>query len=131
MRQANQQHGSEPALSLRPWQRLSVKLACLLTAVTVCAVAAVGGLTYKRHQRELEDTVGTQLLNFARVTALAVDPSLHAQIQRGLDPRSPAYLRIRRELLTIRNEVLLTNPICTHMTSTSDADAERLEALLR
>ena len=48
MRQANQQHGSEPALSLRPWQRLSVKLACLLTAVTVCAVAAVGGLTYKR-----------------------------------------------------------------------------------
>src|SRR3989441_11294150 len=113
MRQANQQHGSEPALSLRPWQRLSVKLACLLTAVTVCAVAAVGGLTYKRHQRELEDTVGTQLLNIARVTALAVDPSLHAQVQRGLDPRSPAYLRIRRELLTIRNEVLLTTPIYT------------------
>ncbi len=113
MRQANQQHGSEPALSLRPWQRLSVKLARLLTAVTVCAVAAVSGLTYKRHQRELEDTVGTQLLNIARVTALAVDPSLHAQVQRGLDPRSPAYLRIRRELLTIRNEVLLTTPIYT------------------
>ncbi len=91
MRQANQQHGSEPALSLRPWQRLSVKLACLLATVTACAVAAVDGLI----------------------------------------PRSPAYLRIRRELLTIRNEVLLTNPICTHMTSTSDADAERLEALLR
>ena len=113
MRQANQQHGSEPALSLRPWQRLSVKLACLLAAVTLCAVAAVGGLTYKRHQRELEDTVGTQLLNIARVTALAVDPALHAQVQRGLDSRSPAYLRIKRELLTIRNEVLLTTPIYT------------------
>ena len=103
MRQANQQHGSEPAHSLRPWQRLSVRLACLLAAVTLCAVAAVGGLTYKRHQRELEDTVGTQLLNIARVTALAVDPALHAQVQRGLDSRSPAYLRIKRELLTIRN----------------------------
>jgi class 3 adenylate cyclase len=113
MRQANQQHGSEPALSLRPWQRLSVKLACLLAAVTLCAVAAVGGLTYKRHQRELEDTVGTQLLNIARVTALAVDPALHAQVQRDLDSRSPAYLRIKRELLTIRNEVLLTTPIYT------------------
>ena len=113
MRQANQQHGSEPALSLRPWQRLSIKLACLLAAVTLCAVAAVGGLTYKRHQRELEDTVGTQLLNIARVTALAVDPALHAQVQRGLDSRSPAYLRIKRELLTIRNEVLLTTPIYT------------------
>ena len=113
MRQANQQHGSEPAHSLRPWQRLSVKLACLLAAVTLCAVAAVGGLTYKRHQRELEDTVGTQLLNIARVTALAVDPALHAQVQRGLDSRSPAYLRIKRELLTIRNEVLLTTPIYT------------------
>ena len=113
MRQANQQHGSEPAHSLRPWQRLSVKLACLLAAVTLCAVAAVGGLTYQRHQRELEDTVGTQLLNIARVTALAVDPALHAQVQRGLDSRSPAYLRIKRELLTIRNEVLLTTPIYT------------------
>jgi len=107
MRQANQQHGSEPAHSLRPWQRLSVKLACLLAAVTLCAVAAVGGLTYQHHQRELEDTVGTQLLNIVRVTALAVDPALHAQVQRGLDSRSPAYLRIKRELLTIRNEVLL------------------------
>jgi class 3 adenylate cyclase len=113
MHQANEQHASEPALSLRPWQRLSVKLACLLAAATLCAVAAVGGLTYTRHQRELEDTVGTQLLNIARVTALAVDPALHAQVQRGLDSRSPAYLRIKRKLLAIHNEVLLTTPIYT------------------
>jgi class 3 adenylate cyclase len=100
-------------LALRPWQRLSVRLACLLTAVTLLAVAAVGGFTYKRHQRELADTVGTQLLNIARVTALSVDPALHGQVQRGLDPRSAAYLRIKRDLVTIQNEVLLTTPIYT------------------
>ena len=69
----------------------SVKFACLLAAVTLCTVAAVGGLTYKCHQRELENTVGTQLLNIARVTALAVDPALHPQAQRSLDSRSAAY----------------------------------------
>jgi class 3 adenylate cyclase len=104
---------SVQTFGLRPWQRLSVRLACLLTAVTLLAVAAVGGFTYKRHQRELEDTVGTQLLNIARVTALAVDPSLHGQVQRSLDPKSAAYLRIKRELVTIQNEVLLTTPIYT------------------
>src|SRR5262249_13314564 len=36
----------------RPWHRLSVRLACLLAAVTVLAVAAVGGVTYERHRRE-------------------------------------------------------------------------------
>jgi len=113
MRQPSSASPSAPALGLRPWQRLSVRLACLLTAVTLLAVAAVGGLTYKRHQRELEDTVGTQLLNIARVTALAVDPGLHGQVQRSLDPRSAAYLRIKRELVTIQNEVLLTTPIYT------------------
>ena len=104
---------SGPASRLHPWQRLSVRLALLLTAVTLLAVGAVGGITYKRYQRELSDTVGTQLLNIARVTALAVDPSLHAQVQRAPDPRSQAYLRIKRELVTIQNEVLLTTPIFT------------------
>ena len=104
---------SGPASRLHPWQRLSVRLALLLTAVTLLAVGAVGGITYKRYQRELSDTVGTQLLNIARVTALAVDPSLHAQVQRAPDPRSQPYLRIKRELVTIQNEVLLTTPIFT------------------
>jgi class 3 adenylate cyclase len=103
--------GTDPGL--RPWQRLSVRLACLLAGVTVVAVAAVGGFTYQRYQRELADTVGTQLLNIARVTALVVDPNLHAQVQRGLDPGSPAYLRLKRELVTVQNELLLTTPIYT------------------
>src|SRR5262245_58019657 len=98
---------SRPDSQPRPWQRLSVRLACLLAAVTLLAVAAVGGVTYKRYQRELADTVGTQLLNIARVTALAVDPSLHGQAQRSLDAHSPAHLRLKRELLTIQNELLL------------------------
>src|SRR5499433_2601157 len=102
-----------PASRLHPWQRLSVRLALLLTAVTLLAVGAVGGITYKRYQRELADTVGTQLLNIARVTALAVDPGLPAQVQRTPDPRSQPYLRIKRELVTIQNEVLLTTPIFT------------------
>ena len=104
---------SAPGPRLHPWQRLSVRLALLLTAVTLLAVGAVGGITYQRHQRELADTVGTQLLNIARVTALAVDPSLHAQVQRAPDPRSQPYLRIKRELVTIQDEVLLTTPIFT------------------
>jgi len=104
---------SAPAPRLHPWQRLSVRLALLLTAVTLLAVGAVGAITYTRYQRELADTVGTQLLNIARVTALAVDPSLHAQVQRAPDPRSQPYLRIKRELVTIQNEVLLTTPIFT------------------
>ena len=113
MRQSSGDTPSVQTFGLRPWQRLSVRLACLLTAVTLLAAAAVGGFTYKRHQRELEDTVGTQLLNIARVTALAVDPSLHGQVQRSLDQKSAAYLRIKRELVTIQNEVLLTTPIVT------------------
>ena len=103
----------EVSLGLKPWQRLSVRLACLLAAVTLLAVAAVGGFTYKRHQRELADTVGTQLLNIARVTALAVDPGLHGKVQRGLDPHAQPYLQIKRELVTIQNELLLTTPIYT------------------
>lgn len=116
--------GTDPGL--RPWQRLGVRLACLLAAVTVLAVAAVGGFTYQRYRRELADTVGTQLLNIARVTALAVDPNLHAQVQRGLDPGSAAYLRLRRDLVTIQNELLLTTPIYT----LSDFDPARGAARL-
>src|SRR5262245_41456587 len=52
----------------RPWQRLSVRLAALFALVTVLAVGAVGLVTYERQQREVQDTVGTQLLNIARVT---------------------------------------------------------------
>jgi len=97
----------------RPWQRLSVRLAGLFAAVTLLAVGAVGLFTYERHQREVQDTVGTQLLNIARVAALLVDPALHAEVQRTLAPASDAYRQLQERLVTIQNEVLLTTPIYT------------------
>ena len=64
-----------------------MRLAVLFAVVTLLAVGAVGLFTYKRSQREVQDTVGTQLLNIARVAALLVDPSLHAEVQRDARPR--------------------------------------------
>jgi len=77
------------------------------------AVGAVGLFTYQRQQREVQDTVGTQLLNISRVAGLLVDPTLHAQVQSSLDPSSPAYRELQKRLLAIQNEVLLTTPIRT------------------
>jgi class 3 adenylate cyclase len=96
---------------LRPWQRLSVRLAAFFAAVTFLAVGAVGVLTYTRQQREVEDSVGTQLLNIARVAALQLDPRLHAEIVATRSTDSPAYQRLRQELGAIQDETLLTSPI--------------------
>ena len=67
---------------LRPWQRLDVKLAAVFALLTLLTVGLVGGLVHERQKREVEDTVGTQLLNIARVGSLLVDPRLHAEVQR-------------------------------------------------
>ena len=99
--------------SLPPWRRLSVRLAALFAIVTLVAVGLVGGFVYQRQKREVEDTVGTQLLNIARVTALLIDPGLHAEAQRVLDPGSDAYRVIQKRLVAVQNEVLLTSPIQT------------------
>ncbi|HXJ83315.1 MAG TPA: adenylate/guanylate cyclase domain-containing protein [Candidatus Methylomirabilis sp.] len=97
----------------RPWQRLSFRLAGLFAVVTLLAVGAVGLFTYQRSQREVQDTVGTQLLNIARLAALLIDPRLHADVQRTLSPTSDAYRQLRQKLVSIQNEVLLTTPIRT------------------
>jgi class 3 adenylate cyclase len=97
----------------RPWHRLSLRLAGLFALVTLLAVGAVGLFTYQRSQREVQDTVGTQLLNIARVAALLVDPTLHAEVQRTLLPASDAYRQLRQKLVSVQNEVLLTTPIRT------------------
>jgi class 3 adenylate cyclase len=101
--------GGEP----RPWQRLSVRLAGLFAAVTLLAVGAVGTFTYGRYQREVQDTVGTQLLNIARVAALLIDPALHAEVQRTLAPTSDGYRQLQQKLAMVKNEVLLATPIYT------------------
>jgi class 3 adenylate cyclase len=97
----------------RLWHRLSVRLAGLFAAVTLLAVGAVGLFTYERHQEEVQDTVGTQLLNIARVAALLVDPALHAEVQQTLAPTSDAYRQLQKRLVAVQNEVLLTTPIYT------------------
>jgi class 3 adenylate cyclase len=109
--------GAGPAMRgirrLRPWERLSVRLALFFAAVTFLAVGAVGALTYTRQQREVEDGVGTQLLNIARVAALQLDPRLHAEADAARSPESPAYQRLRQMLAAIQDETLLTSPITT------------------
>jgi hypothetical protein len=104
----------EPALGrLRPWQRLSVRPAVFFATVTLVAVAAVGALTYQRHRRELEDTVGTQILDIARVAVLLVDPALHADVQHRGGAASGACSRIQRGLAAVRTETLLPAPVRT------------------
>jgi class 3 adenylate cyclase len=101
------------AAPLRPWQRLSVRLALFFAVVTFLAVGAVGLLTYTRQQREVEDSVGTQLLNLARVAALQLDPRLHAEVDASRSADSAAYRQLRRALTAIQDETLLTSPITT------------------
>jgi class 3 adenylate cyclase len=110
------------AAALRPWERLSVRLAAFFAAITLLAVGAVGVLTYTRQQREVEDTVGTQLLNIARVSALRLEPGLRAD--GAPDPDRHAWLQ--QFLAAIQDETLLTSPI----TILTDVEADRQTARL-
>ncbi|MGH7335237.1 MAG: hypothetical protein ACREKS_21335, partial [Candidatus Rokuibacteriota bacterium] len=65
MRVPPARNGPPSPLAPRPWQRLGVRLAALFAAVTLFAVGLVGFLMYERQKRELEDTLGVQLLNIA------------------------------------------------------------------
>ena len=105
--------GVPTATALRPWQRLAVRLAGLFVAVTLLTVGVVGVLVHQRHSGEIEDTVGTQLLNIARVSALLVDPALHADAARASRSDTPGYRRIAAGLNTIQTETLLTTPMRT------------------
>jgi len=99
--------------ALRPWQRLAVRLAAIFVLITLATVGVVGVLVHQRQSREVEDTVGTQLLNIARVSALLVDPAVHAEAARAGRADSPAYRRIIKSLTAIRDETLLTTPMRT------------------
>ena len=98
---------------LRFWQRLDVKLAAIFALLTLLTVGLVGALVHERQKHEVEDTVGTQLLNIARVGGLLVDPALHAEVQRTRVRESKAYASLRQTLNAMRNEVFLTTPIRT------------------
>jgi class 3 adenylate cyclase len=105
--------GDLTAPALRPWQRLGVKLAVGFALLTLLTAGLVGGLIHERQKREVEDTVGTQLLNIARTAVLLVDPALHAEVQMTLSRTSPAYTRIEKALAAVQTETLLTTPIRT------------------
>jgi class 3 adenylate cyclase len=98
---------------IRLWQRLGVRLAALFATVTLLAVGLVGVFIYDRQKREIEDTIGVQLLNIARTGALLIDPALHAEVQRTLTQDSEAYARVRAALAEIRTVVVLPTPTYT------------------
>jgi class 3 adenylate cyclase len=99
--------------ALPAWRRLAVRLAVAFAALTFLSVAIVGVLVRERQKRELEDAVGTQLLNIARVAVLLVDPVQHAELDRARSADSAAYRRMRTALAAVQREVLLTTPIRT------------------
>jgi class 3 adenylate cyclase len=98
---------------LRPWDRLGVRLAGLFALVTLLALALVGILLYDRQKWAVEETLGIQLLNIARIGALQIDPALHAEVQRTRTQTSDAYLQVRRALAAIRAEGVLPTPVYT------------------
>ena len=110
--------------ALPPWQRLAVRLAGFFALAMVLAIGAVGVLIYERQKSEVADTVGTQLLNIARMGSLLIDPELHARAQEPRGRDTAAYERVQRVLASIRAEVLLTSPIHT----LADYDPARRQA---
>ena len=108
---------SRAADSARPtlpvWRRLAVRLAVAFALLTFVSVAIVGALVRQRQQRELEDAVGTQLLNIARVAVLFVDPAQHAELMRTPRQDATAYRRLAAALTIVQREVLLATPIRT------------------
>ena len=112
--------------TLRPWQRLGVRLAAAFAVVTLITVGLVGALVHERQKREIEDTVGTQLLNISRTAVLLIDPVVHAEAQARLSSDSPAYARIKKALVAVQTETLLTTPIRT----LADFDPARRSARL-
>jgi class 3 adenylate cyclase len=99
--------------ALPPWRRLAVRLAVAFAALTFLSVAIVGVLVRERQKHELEDAVGTQLLNIARVAVLLVDPAEHTALERDRVVDGAAYRRARAALAAAQREVLLTTPIRT------------------
>ena len=97
----------------RPWQRLAVRLAVVFVVVTLLTIGLVGVLVHQRQSREVEEGLGVQLLNIARVSALAIDPAAHADAARAGRADAPGYRRVVKTLKAIQDETLLTTPMRT------------------
>src|SRR2546426_11044028 len=111
---------------LRPWQRLSVRVAGLFVAVTLLAVGLVGEVLYEHQKRETEATLGALLLNIARTGAYLIDPAQHLMVQQTLTQETSAYLRVRHALSIVQDENRIATPVYT----LTDYDAEKRQAHL-
>src|SRR5262249_35761929 len=80
---------------------------------TLLAVGLVGTFAYQRQKREVEDMVGTQLLNIARTAALLVDPAAHERLQRATSVDAATYAALKQRLANGPSEVVLSTPIYT------------------
>ncbi len=109
---------------LRPWQRLSVRVAGLFVAVTLLAVGLVGEVLYEHQKRETEATLGALLLNIARTGAYLIDPAQHLVVQQTLTQETSAYLRVRHALSIVQDENRIATPVYT----LTDYDAEKRQA---
>lgn len=109
---------------LRPWHRLSVRVAGLFIAVTLLAVGLVGEILYERQKWETEATLGALLLNIARTGAYLIDPELHLVVQRTLTQESTAYRDVRRALAIVQDENRIETPVYT----LTDYDPEKRQA---
>jgi len=58
------------AAPLRPWNRLSVRLAAAFVVLTLFAVGLVGAVVYERQKKDVEETIGVLLLNVSRTGGL-------------------------------------------------------------
>jgi len=102
------------AFRLRPFHRLSVRVAAGFVAVTLLGVGLMGVLIYERQKQILQETLGTLLLSTARTGALKIDPVLHAQVEATLTQDSDAYRRVRADLAKVQDaNPDVTTPIYT------------------
>src|SRR5574341_2652982 len=99
--------------TLRPWERLSIRVALLFVAVTLVGIGLVGFLIYQQQKRELEETLGGFLLSIARTGVLLIEPALHAEVEATLTQESEAYRRLRATLAAIQDENRVETPIYT------------------
>jgi class 3 adenylate cyclase len=102
-----------PSAPPRLWNRLAFRLAAFFAVIALVGVGSVGLFVYERQKRDIEMTLGVQLLHIARLGALQIDPALHAEVQRTLDRESEAYRRIRETLATVQEAVRLPTPVYT------------------
>lgn len=95
------------------WQRFGVRVAAGFVAVTVLGTGVTGFLVYRTQKADLEQNLGSLLLNIARTGVLLIDSDLEREVQVTRTQESEAYRRLRQILATIQDTNQLATPIYT------------------